>query len=105
MRPVLISVTQQGTVFVMFSGIHSPSVFEHGLGSITISGSVRCGNIAITKAAPPVELDLRRWCGTLFQPPHGFPDRVHNLLEWAQRRLAHHWSAILEVCPPAGEIP
>ena len=30
MRPMLMSVTQQGTVFVVISGIHRRSAFVHG---------------------------------------------------------------------------
>ena len=73
---------------MVFSGIHSPSVFAHGLGSVAVRGSVRCRNIGVAIAAPSVELDLRARCGTVFQHPHGFPDRVYNPLNGAKRGLA-----------------
>jgi hypothetical protein len=74
MRPVPISVTQQGTVLEVFSGILSPFAFAHRLGSVAVRGSIRCRNIAVAIAPPPVELELRGRCGTVFQHPHGFPD-------------------------------
>jgi hypothetical protein len=89
MRPVPISVTQQGTAFEVISGILNPFAFTHGLGSVAVRGSIRCGNIAVAIAAPPVEFDLRGRYGTLFQHPHGFPDRVDNPLNRAKRRLDH----------------
>jgi hypothetical protein len=77
---VPISVTQQGAELVVISGILSPSAFEHGLGLVAVRGSVRCRNISVAIAAPSVELGLRARCGTVFQHPHGLPDRVYNLL-------------------------
>jgi hypothetical protein len=105
MRPVLMSVAQQGTAFEVISGIHRPSWFVRGPGSIAVRGSIRYRNIAVTIAPPPVELNLRGRRGTIFQHPHGFPDRVHNPLDRTKRRLAHDWLAFLRYSGVSSQYP
>jgi hypothetical protein len=52
---------------------------ELPFGSLGVKVSIRCWNIGITIAASPVELDLRGWCGTVFEQPQAFPSEFTTL--------------------------
>jgi hypothetical protein len=49
------------------------------LGSVAVWSSVRCRDIGIAIATPPVELDLRSRCGTVFQHPQAFQTELTTL--------------------------
>lgn len=64
-------------------------------GSFALGLSLWRRNLLVTIAAPPMELGLRRRCWTLFEHPHGLPDRIHDSSGKAEMTFAHGWLAFL----------